>query len=147
MQYAEGKIGRVFYLRIDHGEDLHATLRTFIEQHDIQSGIIQMVGAVKNTSIVCGPKEDRLPPDPDFHEIAPAHEIIGTGFIRKGPDGPALHLHISAGRGDRVRIGCLRSKAEVFIVIEAVIIEFTGIALPVIHDSKTGIHLPEPENI
>lgn len=147
MQYAEGKPGRIFYIRIEHGEELHAILMTFITKNNIRSGMVHIIGGVRNTGIVSGPKEDKVPSEPDFHEIPLAHEIIGTGIIRQGPDGPAMHLHIAAGRGDGSRVGCLRGTADVFLVIEVIITEFIGIALPMAFDPKTGLSLPVPETI
>jgi len=74
-----------------------------------------------------------------------AHELIGTGFIRTGDDGPAIHLHISAGRGDQVLTGCLRGEAEAFILVEAMIIECMGMNISMIYNKDTELMLPDPK--
>ena len=146
MKYASGTCGRVFYLHIEHGEELYPTLTTFVRVHEIRSGLIHLIGGIRKGRIVAGPKEDILPYEALWEPVEMVHEIIGTGFIRKGEDGPAVHIHISAGKGDRAVTGCLRDLSKVFIIIEAVIIEFTGIELPMVFDKVTGIPLPYPEN-
>ena len=144
MRYTSGRCARVFYLHIEHGEDLVNTIRDFVSKQEIQAGIIHLIGAVRNARIVTGPKEDTLPPDPSFVSLQQAHELIGTGMIRTGSDGPEIHFHISAGRGETALTGCLRGESEVFIIIEAVIIEFSGMEIGMSHDPKTGLSLPDP---
>ena len=46
-------------------------------------------------------------------------------FIRG--DEPKVHLHGAFGKRDNVRVGCLREKAETFLVLEAVIVEIEGV--------------------
>ncbi|NLV27283.1 MAG: DNA-binding protein [Methanomicrobiales archaeon] len=144
MKYAAGTCGRVFYLHIEHGEDPVATIQSFVQEKEVLSGVIHFIGAIKKAMLVTGPKEDVLPPDPYKVEVPFAHELIGTGFIRSGEGGPVVHIHVSAGRGEKALTGCLRGSAEVFILIEAVIMEFAGIEIPVMPDKKTGMMLPDP---
>lgn len=147
MKYAAGTAGRVFYLHIEHGEDPIKIINSFVRENEIRSGVIHLIGAVKKGTLVTGPKEDVLPPDPHREDIGLAHEVIGTGFIRSGDDGPAIHLHVSAGRGGKALTGCLRETAEVYIIIEAVIMEFLGIDIPVVPDEKTAMMLPDPVSV
>ncbi|WP_319578416.1 PCC domain-containing protein [uncultured Methanospirillum sp.] len=144
MQYASGSQGRIFYIRFDHGEDLLSGLHTFIREHRIGSGMIHLIGALSQGNIVTGPKETTLPPDPVWQSLDEAHELIGIAMIRQGPDGPSLHLHTSAGRGSSALTGCLRTGTQVYIVIEAVITEFSGFTITTGHDEKTGLDLPIP---
>jgi len=145
MKFAEGTCGRIFYLHIEHGEDPGAVITSFVKEHNIRSGVIHLIGAVKGGRMVVGPKEERLPHEPIWAPVDGPHELIGTAFIRTGQSGPAIHLHASVGRGEETLTGCLRGKSEVFIIIEAVIIEFAGIELPMSHDSITGLSLPIPK--
>ena len=147
MEYASGSPGRIFYIRFDHGEDLLHGLQTFIARHQIHAGIIHLIGALSTGSLVTGPREDQLPPDPVWKKLDGPHELIGTGMIRTGPSGPRVHLHASAGHGDSVLTGCFREDTSVYIVIEAVIIEFSGITIGETRDEKTGLHLPSPGEI
>lgn len=144
MRYTSGRCARVFYLHIEHGEDPVKTIRDLVTEQEIQAGIVHLIGAVRNANVVTGPKEDILPPDPHWVSLQQAHELIGTGFIRQGSDGPEIHYHISAGRGNTTLTGCLRGESEVFIIIEAVIIEFSGMEIGMAHDPKTGLSLPDP---
>lgn len=145
MKYAAGTCGRIFYLHIEHGEDPVQILNSFVEEKKIASGVVHFIGALKKGMFVTGPKEDILPPDPYHQELIHAHELIGTGFIRSGADGPVIHIHTSAGRENKALTGCLRGSAEVYFLIEAVIIEFAGISIPVVADTKTGMMLPDPK--
>lgn len=144
MQYASGRPGRIFYLRLDHGEDLLSILKEFIAEHQIHSGIIHLIGAVSEGSLVTGPRETVLPPDPVWQKMNGAHELIGTAMIRTGPNGPVLHLHAAAGRGETTLTGCFRKGTEVYIVIEAVILEFEGFTIGEVFDEKIQLNLPNP---
>ena len=142
MQYAAGTPGRIFYIRFDHGEDLISGLQTFISEHQIQSGIIQLIGAVSQGKLVTGPKKTVLPPDQIWQSLDEAHELVGIAIIRSGIDGPVIHLHASAGRENSVLTGCFREGMSVYIVIEAVITEFSGFIIKDKPDEQTGLHLP-----
>ncbi|MDD1668834.1 MAG: DNA-binding protein, partial [Methanomicrobiales archaeon] len=60
-----------------------------------------------------------------------------------GEDGPAIHLHGSAGRGDRALTGCLRIRAETYLVMEVIILELAGLSIRRIRDEETGLILPD----
>ena len=144
MQYASGTQGRLFYLRFDHGEDLLAGLHSFIEKHQIRSGVIHLIGAISSGKLVTGPRETVLPPDPVWQTLDEAHELVGIAMIRTSPEGPSIHLHTSVGRSDSVLTGCMRAESRVYIVVEAVITEFSGFEILKESDPKTGIDLPVP---
>lgn len=146
MQFASGSPGRIFYIRFDHGEDLLAGIQTFATDHEIRSGIIHLIGAVSEGTIVTGPKETVLPPEPVWQTLSGVHELIGTGMIRAGPQGPKVHLHAAAGRGGSVLAGCFRKDTRVYLIIEAVIIEFSGFSVGEEWNERTALHLPKPEN-
>lgn len=145
MKYTSGTCGRIFYLHIEHGEDPIQAIHTFVREHEIKAGIIHFIGAVKNAKLVTGPEVDNLPPVYHTESVVRAHELIGTGFIRTGDDGPAIHLHISAGRGNQVLTGCLRGEAEAFILVEAMIIECMGMNISMIYNKDTELMLPDPK--
>lgn len=145
MKYAAGTCGRIFYLSIEHGEDPIQTITSFVREQEIKAGVIHFIGAVKNAWLVTGPTVDLLPPDPHYEPVVLAHELIGTGFIREGTDGPAIHLHVSAGRGNEVLTGCLRGTARVFILVEAMIIECAGMEIPMAYNQAACMMLPDPD--
>ncbi len=142
MEYAEGKPGRIFTLRIDNEEDLLKTLSAFIKDKKIDSGVIFFLGALKRAKLVTGPKEAVLPPVPNEIIISGGHEIIGIGTVYKSENGPSLHIHTSAGRKEETLTGCLREFAEVYLVAEVVILEFENIFAQRIFDPKLGAAIP-----
>ena len=146
MQYTEAKLGRVFYLRVDNGEDLLEELENFITEKKIASGFIHLLGALREGSIVTGRKVTVLPPDPIYDVYEGGWEVLGLATITQGGGKPHIHLHASVGRGRETLTGCLREKAMTYIIVEAVIIEFVG-GIFRRSDPVTGLDLPSPGNV
>jgi predicted DNA-binding protein with PD1-like motif len=142
MQYTEGQIGRVFIVRIDDGEDMLLSLRQFILDKNIQTGSIHFLGALMNGRMVTGPEEPVIPPVPHFVMFEGGWEIFGVGTIYPGEGGPHIHYHASVGRSGHALTGCLREKAITYLIVEAVIIEFTGLTARRELDVKMQLHLP-----
>jgi uncharacterized protein len=142
MQYTEGQLGRVFVVRIDNGEDMLISLRQFIGDKSIQAGSILFLGALMNGRMVTGPEEPVIPPVPHFVMFEGGWEIFGVGTIYAGEGGPHIHYHASVGRSGHALTGCLREKATTYLIIEAVIFEFTGLSVRREFDKKTQVHLP-----
>ncbi|HWR25136.1 MAG TPA: PPC domain-containing DNA-binding protein, partial [Methanosarcina sp.] len=138
MEYAKGKIGRVFTVRIDHGEDLILELIKLAELEHIESAVFTLIGALKEGKLVAGPKEAIRPPEPMWLHFDGVHEILGIGniFIKDGK--PIIHLHASTGRGDRVKMGCLRGESEIFMVVEAFVFELEGMSARRVVDKEQG---------
>lgn len=142
MQYTEGQIGRVFVVRIDDGEDMLLSLRQFILDKDIQVGSIHFLGALMHGRMVTGPEEPVIPPVPHFVMFEGGWEIFGVGTIYPGESGPHIHYHASVGRSGHALTGCLREKAVTYLIVEAIIMEFTGISARREFDPKMQMHLP-----
>jgi uncharacterized protein len=142
MQYSEGRMGRVFTIRIDDGEDLIREIQRFVAAMNIQSGMIHFLGAVREAKLVTGPKEPVIPPTPRKEDLFGGWEILGFATIFPGVEGPAIHLHATAGRGIRSLTGCLRERASVYLIVEAVIIELVGISAKRARDESTQVDLP-----
>lgn len=142
MQYSEGQVGRVFTVRIDDREDLIRELQRFVVAMKIQNGIIHFLGAARSARVATGPREAAIPPIPRHEEILGGWELLGLATIYPGEDGPSIHLHTAAGRGIRALSGCLKDRAEVYVVIEAIIIEFIGISAKRLPDRRVGVDLP-----
>jgi len=143
MQCIEGRPGRIFVLRIDHGEDLIKALGECIAEKDIRCGFIQVLGAVRSAHMVTGPEEPVLPPVQHHEEIRDGWEILGIGAVSWSEGKPHVHLHSAAGRGLQARTGCMRDAADVFIVVEAIVIEVKGIETGRFQDPLTGLSLPD----
>jgi hypothetical protein len=69
-------------------------------------------------------------------------EVFGVGTIYSGEGGPHIHYHASVGRSGHALTGCLREKAITYLIVEAVILEFTGLSARREFDKKTHVHLP-----
>ena len=142
VQVTEGKVGRVILVRIDHGEDLFLTLTRVAEERGIRHGAVQIFGAVASGTLVSGPEKPVLPPVTHEETFHGGWDLLGIGSIYPCGAGVKLHLHVSEGRHRTVFTGCLRA-AEVYIIIEAMIMELIGISGEITHDPKTGIALPD----
>ena len=142
MQYTEGQLGRIFVVRIDDGEDMLISLRQFIHDKGITAGSIIFLGALMNGRMVTGPEEPVIPPVPHFVMFEGGWEVFGVGTIYPGEGGPHIHYHASVGRCGHALTGCLREKATTYLIVEAVIFEFTGLSARQEFDKKTQLHLP-----
>jgi predicted DNA-binding protein with PD1-like motif len=142
MEYSEGRPGRIFFSRFDHGEDLLSGIRTLCRKEAIRFGTVQVIGALLNGTMVCGPKEPVLPPVQVSRPFSAGWEVIGLGVILPGADGPRVHLHASVGRGEEVITGCLRASPAIYLTIEAVITEVEGIGGTLLPDGRSGQVLP-----
>ncbi len=124
MKYSKGKTGRIFVARLDHGDNLLEELKRLAGREDIEAGIIYVIGALKEASLVVGPEEDILPPVPVWRRFEDCREIIGIGTLFRDEKGlPAIHLHGALGRGDITLTGCIRAGSEIYLVAEAIILE------------------------
>ena len=142
MQYSEGQLGRVFVVRIDDGEDMLLSLRQFIIDKSVNAGTILFLGALMNGRMVTGPEEPVLPPVPHFVMFEGGWEVFGVGTIYPGEHGPHIHYHASVGRSGHALTGCLREKAITYLVVEAIVLEFTGLSARRVFDEKIQVHLP-----
>ena len=142
MQYTEGQIGRVFVVRLDDGEAMLHAIRQHITDKNIQAGSIQFLGALMNGRMVTGPEEPVIPPVPHFVLFEGGWEVFGIGTIYPGDDGPHIHFHGSVGRSGHALTGCLREKAVTYLIVEAIITEFTGLSARREFDERMQLHLP-----
>ena len=146
MQYSEGRLGRVFVLRIDDGEDFLEATRGFVRSKGITTGTILYLGALRQAKMVTGPEEAVFPPDPHHVMFEGGWEMVGIGTICMEGEKPSVHFHASVGRAGHALTGCLRDRATTYIVAEAVILEFAGISIERLFDEKTQVNLPVHKN-
>ncbi|HRU38733.1 MAG TPA: DNA-binding protein [Candidatus Goldiibacteriota bacterium] len=141
MKYATGRLKAVHVLKFEDRDDLLAEMESFIRAKKIKTAFLVFLGALRKGSIVSGPKKPVIPPLPNWRKFDGAWEVFGTGSVFQGKGGkPQLHLHASFGSGDRVKTGCIRKKAGVFIVVEAAVFELSGIKAGKKTDPVTGIN-------
>ncbi|MGE5280689.1 MAG: PPC domain-containing DNA-binding protein [Deltaproteobacteria bacterium] len=141
MRAAQGKWGRVFVLKFDHGDDFVEALRDFARRKRIRTAVCLFLGALARGKIVTGPRRAVIPPEPNWVCVRDGWEMFGVGSVFAGPDGPAVHLHGSLGKKRRVFTGCVRKDARVFCVIEAFVFELKGVGARKGVDAATGLNL------
>jgi predicted DNA-binding protein with PD1-like motif len=147
MKASEGKIGRVFILRLEDGDEVPGCIERFAVEQGIKTGHVVLIGGIGDGRVVVGPKEsDRMPPEPVLLPVEGAHEVEGVGIIAPDKEGkPALHIHASLGRGGKTLTGCLRPGVKTWLVGEAIIYEITGTSAKRLPDKKSGVELMEME--
>ncbi len=128
MDYDIGKIGRVVVARGHDGEDVYTGIEGIAAAENVRSAAVIAVGGLRRGKVVVGPE------DPDAEKLSPimrefddAREIAGVGTIFSDDEGPKLHLHGAIGRGDETLAGCPRGGADVFCVLEIIIIELLDV--------------------
>jgi predicted DNA-binding protein with PD1-like motif len=141
MHYKAGTIGKVLLARFDHGEPIIPALFDLCKKERISSGWFFLFGALAAGRMVTGPKEACLPPEPVWTEFPQPHEIVGMGSVAEKDGAPSIHLHASLGRGKEVLTGCIRKDGEVFLVVEALVLEIAGVSASRKRDVKSGLEL------
>jgi predicted DNA-binding protein with PD1-like motif len=147
MKFSEAKPGRIFVLRLEDGEILHEQIEAFARSQSIQSAaLIVLGGADEGSRLVVGPEQGRgLPVIPMEIALDGVHEVMGTGTIFPDLAGnPVLHMHVSGGRKDRAKTGCVRRGVKVWHVMEAVLWEISESTAKRVMEPATGFELLQP---
>lgn len=127
MNYQVGNTGRVIVIKFDDGENPLKGIAEIAKKENIRSAVFWLVGGLKEGRFVVGPKTEQLPPEPMWRQLKESHEIIGIGTIFWHKDEPKIHLHGAYGKGDHLKMGCLREDPKVFLVLEAIVMEITNV--------------------
>ncbi|HNX09586.1 MAG TPA: DNA-binding protein [Methanothrix sp.] len=141
MQYSEGRIGRVFVLRMDHGEDLIESLQKFLKEKNINSCMALFLGALLDGRAVTGPKEPVVPPTPNYEAYDSAWEVFGMATVYPSKEGPKMHIHSGMGRGRQALVGCIRDRAKIYLIVEAVLFEICDLTAERLWDEKMELFL------
>jgi uncharacterized protein len=127
MKYQTGQIGRCIVARFEDGDPILDTLVEIARKEDIRAAIVYLIGGITEATIVVGPDKEELPPNPVWRTLTESHEAAAIGTIFWEGNEPKIHVHGSYGKRDMVKVGCLRDKANTFLVLEAIILEITGV--------------------
>lgn len=128
MKVQEGRIGRTFLVKFEHGEDLLEEITTLAKRRGIDTAVVMLLGALATGGLAVGPQESTLPPRPIECDFDEGREIIAIGTIISDENGePTLHLHGAMGRGEHCLAGCLRNDCRIYLTVEGVILEMEGI--------------------
>ena len=143
MRYSQGSFGRVFLLKFEDQDNLLEELKKVARKEKIRVGTIMLLGGMRSAGVVTGPREAVIPPDPMWVNFNDGREVLGFGTLFWKGDDPAIHLHGAIGREKETYAGCIRKDSVVYLVVEAVIAEITGIDARKVLDEKTGISMLE----
>jgi predicted DNA-binding protein with PD1-like motif len=144
MQYTEGRLGRVFVLRLEEGEKLNDSIEKFAREQKISHGLAFFLGGSGDGSkVVVGPEANREAIIPMIHTLQGAQEVLALGTLIPNEAGePSLHMHGAAGREGRATVGCTRAGVEVWLIGEVVLLEILGTdAAKRRKDPETGFQL------
>jgi len=133
MEYLEyRKIGRVFVIRFDEGDDVIKILEDFSRKKKILAGVLTFLGALKKPRLVVGSRTVKGLNKPWWAQGVSndGYEVLGFGTIfpiierAEKFSKPSVHIHIASGRKNSATlVGCLRGIGDVHITIECVIYE------------------------
>jgi predicted DNA-binding protein with PD1-like motif len=145
MKASEGKIGRVFILRLEDGDVVPECIEKFCAEKKISNGQVVLIGGIGGGQVVSGPRfSDKMPPDPMLLPVDGVHEVVGVGIIAPDKDGKAvLHIHAALGRAGHTLTGCLRPGVTTWLIGEAIIYEITGANARRLPDKASGFELME----
>ncbi len=146
MKHTEAKLGRVFVLRLEHGDRLPDTLEEFAKSHQIGSAVVLFLGgADQNSKVVVGPEDGTAKkPVPAVLDLPGVSESVGIGTIFCGEDKvPKLHLHSAFGRREQTVTGCTREGVSIWQIGEVIIMELTGCSAQRRINPDTGFELLE----
>ena len=148
MKFSEGKIGRVFVIRLEDEDELPGCIEKFAAEHKISVGQAVLVGGIGSGEIVSGPRKNKeLPIDPMLIPVDGVHEVVGVGVLAPDKNGkPSLHIHASLGRAGRTTTGCLRMGVKTWLVGEVILYEILGADVARLPDKDSGFELLTPRN-
>lgn len=148
MKYTEVRQGRTFVLRLEQGDVIPDDIERFANENGIDSGIVYLLGGIdKGSKMVSGPVDGddvKRNMSLNVNQFGDVHESLGVGTIfLNEEDKPVLHLHAAAGREKKTITGCTRVGVNVWMYMEAVIIEFIDCNARRKVDEKSGFTLLE----
>ncbi|MBN1691440.1 MAG: DNA-binding protein [Dehalococcoidia bacterium] len=146
MIYSEGKLGRVFVIRLSEEDVLPDCIERFAGEHGISVGQAVLVGGIMGGDIVVGPRgNNEMPPDPMILPIDGVQEVVGIGVLAPDKNGrSSFHIHAALGRSGQTVTGCLRMGVDVWKVAEVVLYEILGADVARLPDTETGFDLLMP---
>lgn len=145
MKACEGRVGRVFVMRLEHGDKLPGVIERLASEKGISVAHVVLVGGIGDGQVVVGPRcSDEKRPEPMLLPVTGAHEVVALGVIAPGPDGkPVLHIHAALGRSGQTMTGCLRPGVTTWLVGEAILYEILGVKVARAADEESGFTLLE----
>ena len=146
MKACQGKMGRVFVIRLEDGDVVPGCIERFAEEIGVSVGHGVLVGGFGGGEVVVGPRcSQEMPPQPMLLPVDGAHEVVGVGVLAPDEDGKSvLHIHAALGRSGQTMSGCLRPGVETWLVGEVILYEILGVKAVRVRDAESGFSLLEP---
>lgn len=144
MKYSEANLGRIFILRLEHGDKIPDTIEGFAKANQIKSAIVFFLGGVdKDSKVVVGPEDGTSPkPVPMITSMFGVSEAVGVGTLFTNEEkSPKLHLHSAFGRNQETVTGCTREGITIWHIGEVVILELKNTSAQRKIDPGTGFEL------
>jgi predicted DNA-binding protein with PD1-like motif len=125
MKAVEGRIGRIFVLRLEHDDPVPGCIEEFAAENRIRLAQVVFHGGIYKGDLVAGPRITEEPkPVPIVLPVREANESLAVGVIAPDKSGkPVLHMHGSLGRSGQTMTGCFQKGVTTWLVGEAVIYE------------------------
>ena len=145
MKACEGRLGRVFVIRLEDGDVIPECIERFAEEKGISVGHVILVGGIGEGEVVVGPRRsEERPPEPMLLPVDGAHEVAGVGVLAPDKNGkPVLHIHASLGRSGNTLSGCLRPGVKTWLVGEVILYEILDTHATRLRDEESGFVLLE----
>jgi predicted DNA-binding protein with PD1-like motif len=148
MKSSQTRPGRVFVIRLEHGDIIHECLERFAAENGITHAALTLHGGADAGSLlVTGPRDGKSPPpiEPQTTTLDYVHEVVGAGTIFPDQTGvPILHVHLACGRGKETITGCIRTGVKTWHVLEVVLTELLDSTARRLPDEKSGFDLLVP---
>jgi len=146
MKACQGRMGRVFVIRLEDGDVVPGCIERFAEENGVSVGQAILVGGIGGGEVVVGPRRlQEKPPQPVILPIDSAYEVLGVGVLAPSEDGkPVLHIHAALGRSGQTMSGCLRPGVTTWLVGEVILYEILGMNVVRLKDEESGFELLEP---
>lgn len=148
MKYSEVTLGRIFILRLEHGDQIPGVIEEFAREKGIGSAVVHFLGGADTGSkVVVGPEDGTASkPRPMVTELLGTSEAMGMGTLFLDEEGiPKLHLHAAFGRNRDTVTGCTREGIQVWQIGEVIIYELLNTTAKRKIDPGTGFELLEVE--
>ena len=84
MDYRTGKIGRIFAIRFDDGDDFLQGLIDVVKKEHVLAGWFSVIGGLRQAEVVTGPEEPTMPPKPVWAAVDGAREVLGAQSVLSG---------------------------------------------------------------
>jgi predicted DNA-binding protein with PD1-like motif len=143
MRASEGRLGRVFVLRLEDGDVIPDCIERFAAERGIDEAFCALLGGIGGGRLVVGPEDrDAEPVVPMVETFNNVHEAVAFGTIFPGErEVPTLHMHAALGRENQTLAGCVRKGIEVWKIAEVIILEIQGTGMKRRVDPRTGFEV------